>query len=597
MSIRNIAIIAHVDHGKTSLVDCLFREAGSLSRSQTEGDRVMDSDTLEKERGITILSKNAAVSWKGVRINLIDTPGHADFGGQVERVLSMADGVLLVVDAFEGPMPQTRFVLRKAFEHRLQPLVVINKMDRPDARHEAVLEELFGLFVDLDADELALDFPTIYASARDNWASESPERTDRGVAPLLDAILEQFPAPAFDSEAPLRFQVSTLDWDDFVGRIGIGRVARGRLERGASVAIVDNDGRASRGRIKELFQFSGMGRVPVSVVEAGDIAALAGIEQIGLGDSLCAPDAVEPFPPISVEAPTIEMEFLVNDSPLAGQDGNFVTSRQVADRLERASQADPALRISPGPQGGNLVAGRGVLHLSILIERMRREGYEFSVGRPRVLLTEVEGRLMEPVEEATVEMPEDCLGRVIEFFGQRRAEIGDMERHGSLARLFLTIPTRGLIGARTHVLTLTRGEGTVHSVPSGHARDQGPLPTRRTGVLVSTDNGKVTAYALRGLEDRGTFFTKIGDQVYTGMVVGENNKEGDIDLNIVREKKLTNMRSSTKDVLESIRSAREMSLEAFLEYLADDELLEVTPNTLRMRKRQLNAKTRLRAAT
>ena len=596
METRNVAIIAHVDHGKTSLVDCLFRTAGALARSQEGSDRLLDSNDLERERGITILSKNAAVEWRGVHVNLIDTPGHADFGGEVERVLKMADGVLLLVDAFEGPMPQTRFVLRKAFENGLRPLVVINKMDRQDARPADVIGELFDLFVELGApEELALDFPVVYASAREGWAGNAPEDRDQAMAPLLDAVLAHFPAPGFDAGGPLRFQVSTLDWSDYVGRIGVGRVVRGVLRRGEEVAWVRNDGRRARGKVKELYRFQGMERIACDAVEAGDIAALAGFEGLGLGDTLCDREVVEPLAPIAVEDPTIEMEFLINDSPLAGREGRFVTSRQVQERLERAAMVDPALRVGPGPHGGMLVSGRGVLHLGILIENMRREGYEFAVGKPRVLVREIDGRKMEPLEEVQVEVPEDAMGRVIEFFGRRGAEIDGMERRGERATLFMTVSTRGMIGARTQVLTLTRGEGTVHAVSAGFGPDQGALETRHTGVLVASDTGRATAYALRGLEDRGDFFVRPGDEVYEGMVVGENNTDKDLILNVVRARKATNVRSANKDIDEKLRTAREMGLEACLEYLEDDELLEVTPGSLRLRKRQLREKDRRRA--
>ncbi|HBF22251.1 MAG TPA: translational GTPase TypA [Planctomycetes bacterium] len=596
MELRNIAIIAHVDHGKTTLVDGLFRQAGTLDRAHEGADRVMDNDDIERERGITILSKNAALEWKGVRVNLVDTPGHADFGGQVERVLSMADGVLLVVDAFEGVMPQTRFVLQKAFENNLRPLVVVNKMDRQDARAGGVLGEVFDLFVDLGAEEQALDFPVVYCSARDRWASLEEQEKGDDMIPMLDAILEHFEPPSFNQEGPLQFQIGTLDWNDYVGRIGVGRVARGVLRRGDEVAWVTNEGDQKAGRIKELYRFLGLDRISVDVVEAGDIACVAGLEGLGLGDTLCALEAVEPLPSIEVEPPTIEMEFLVNDSPFAGKEGDFVTSRQVQERLERASIVDPALRIGPGPHGGHLVAGRGVLHLGILIENMRREGYEFSVGSPRVLVKEEEGKLLEPLEEARVDMPEEAMGKVIEYFGRRGAEITDMVRQGARASLFMKIPTRGLIGARTQVLTLTRGEGVLTSLLVGYCPRTADIEIRHNGVLVSSDTGSATAYSLRNLEDRGVFFVEAGTPIYEGMVVGENNKDKDIALNVVRAKKMTNMRSANKEIDEKIRAPRRMDLEQFLEYLDTDELLEVTPKSMRLRKRYLNEKKRLRLA-
>jgi GTP-binding protein len=595
MELRNVAIIAHVDHGKTTLVDGLFRAAGSLDRNQAGADRVMDRNDLERERGITILSKNASLDWKGVRVNLIDTPGHADFGGQVERVLSMADGVLLVVDAFEGVMPQTRFVLQKAFENHLRPLVVVNKMDRQDARADAVLGEVFDLFVELGADELALDFPVIYCSARDRWASMDEHTHGTDMAPMLDLILEVFPGPDVDAEGPLQFQVATLDWSDFVGRIGIGRVLRGRMKKGDEVAWVHNDGKRTRGKIKELYRIVGLERQDAEVVEAGDIASVAGLGEFGLGDSLCDLEVVEPLPPITVEEPTIEMAFLVNDSPFAGKEGQFVTSRQVQERLNRAAMMDPALRIGQGESGGMLVAGRGVLHLGILIENMRREGYEFAVGSPRVLTKEIDGKLQEPWESARIDLPEDAVGRVIEFFGNRGAEITDMERRGDRATLLMQIPTRGLLGARSTVLTLSRGEGVLASTPSEYRAYSGEIITRHRGVLVASDSGQATGYSLRNLEDRGVFFVAGGDQIYEGMVVGENNKDKDIAVNVVRAKKMSNMRAAGKDTTESIRAPRQLSLEQFLEYLAADELLEVTPESLRLRKRLLREKERLRS--
>jgi GTP-binding protein len=596
-SIRNVAIVAHVDHGKTSLVDCMFRTAGALQRGTESTDRLLDSNDLERERGITILSKNAAIEWQGVHVNLIDTPGHADFGGQVERVLSMADGVLLVVDAFEGPMPQTRFVLQKAFDFGLLPLVVVNKMDRKDARPDQVLGELFDLFVELGAEELALDFPVIYSSARAGWASTEETEVGTDMKPLLDQILRTVPSPELDPDGPTRIQISTLDWDNYVGRIGIGRVERGVLRHGQEVMRIANDGSKNRGRIKELYRFEGMERVAATEVRAGDIASIAGLDPLGLGDTLCDQSLVEPLPPITVEEPTIEMEFLANDSPFAGQEGKFVTSRQVAERLQRASMMDPALRINPASTGGYLVAGRGVLHLGILIENMRREGYEFAVGKPRVLIKEIDGVKHEPEEDAQVEMPEDVMGKVIEFFSKRSADISDMVRSGKRATLHMRIPTRGLLGARSQLLSLTRGEGVLSSRADGFRPWAGNLTSRHNGVLVSSHPGRITGYALRALEDRGDFFVSPSELVYGGMVVGENNKEQDITLNATKERKLTNVRSANKDVLDNLRVARKMGLEAYLEYLEDDELLEVTPQNLRLRKRILEEKARQRATT
>ena len=595
MNIRNIAIIAHVDHGKTTLVDKLFSAAGTLGRQQEGSDRVMDNDDLERERGITILAKNASLIWKDVRVNLIDTPGHADFGGQVERVLSMADGVLLVVDAFEGVMPQTRFVLEKAFANGLAPMVVVNKMDRSDARASEVIGEVFDLFVDLGAEEMALDFPVIYCSARDGWASLDEGVVGQDMAPMLDAVLDNFNPPEFDSEKPLQMQIATLDWNDFVGSIGIGRVARGVINRGEEITLISNDGVSSRGVVKELYHIEGMERKACNKVVAGDIACIAGLKNMGLGDTVSCRDNPEQIESIEIEAPTIEMEFMVNDSPFAGKEGQFVTSRQVQERLERAVMMDPALHVKPSPTGGYLVAGRGVLHLGVLIENMRREGYEFAVGSPKVLLKEVDGTMHEPFENAQVDLPNDYVGKVIEFFSKREAEIKDIHQHGSRTCIKMRLPTRALIGARTHVLTLSRGEGAISSSLEGYAPRAAEIELRHRGSLVASDTGQVTAYSLINLEDRGQFFVAPGEQVYAGMVVGENNKDKDITLNVVRAKKMTNVRAASKDNTEKVKTAYKMSLEQFLEYLDRDELLEVTPQTLRLRKRLMNEKARLRA--
>ena len=596
MNIRNIAIIAHVDHGKTTLVDKLFSAAGTLGRQQEGSDRVMDNDDLERERGITILAKNASLIWKDVRVNLIDTPGHADFGGQVERVLSMADGVLLVVDAFEGVMPQTRFVLEKAFANGLAPMVVVNKMDRSDARASEVIGEVFDLFVDLGAEEMALDFPVIYCSARDGWASLDEGVVGQDMAPMLDAVLDNFNPPEFDSEKPLQMQIATLDWNDFVGSIGIGRVARGVINRGEEITLISNDGVSSRGVVKELYHIEGMERKACNKVVAGDIACVAGLKNMGLGDTVSCRDNPEQIESIEIEAPTIEMEFMVNDSPFAGKEGQFVTSRQVQERLERAVMMDPALHVKPSPTGGYLVAGRGVLHLGVLIENMRREGYEFAVGSPKVLLKEVDGTMHEPFENAQVDLPNDYVGKVIEFFSKREAEIKDIHQHGSRTCIKMRLPTRALIGARTHVLTLSRGEGAISSSLEGYAPRAAEIELRHRGSLVASDTGQVTAYSLINLEDRGQFFVAPGEQVYAGMVVGENNKDKDITLNVVRAKKMTNVRAASKDNTEKVKTAYKMSLEQFLEYLDRDELLEVTPQTLRLRKRLMNEKARLRAS-
>ncbi|MEM7310498.1 MAG: translational GTPase TypA [Planctomycetota bacterium] len=597
--IRNIAIVAHVDHGKTTLVDSMFRFAGTFRSNQEVAERVMDSEAQERERGITILAKNTAIEYRGTRINIVDTPGHADFGGQVERTLSMADAVLLLVDAYEGPMPQTRFVLKKAFEHGLRALVMINKVDRPDQRAHEVLDEVFDLFVELGAHDEQLDFPVVYGSGRDGWASLDPDQRTEDVEPLFELILKQVPAPVVDADAALQFQAVTLDHDSFVGRIGVGRVTRGRLRVGSRVALCHPDrGRPRATVVKSLFRYEGLARVAAEEVLAGDIAVVAGIEELAIGDTLCPPDAPEPLPAITVDEPTISMIFCINDSPFSGREGKYVTSRHLIGRLERAALRDVALTIVPTDRADAYeVKGRGVMHLGVLVENMRREGYEFAVGKPTVIIKDVDGTPCEPYERATVEVPPDASGKIIEYLGRRRGEMLHMEPIGpNQTKVEFSIPARGLIGARTALLTLSQGEAILSHVFQDWRPDGGVLPRRTSGVLVSDRSGPAVAYALDGLSDRGDFFVAPGDEVYEGMIVGENNKDDDLPVNVCRTKKLTNMRAAGRDDNVSLAPPVIKSLEQALEYIEDDELLEVTPGTLRLRKKVLNADQRKKLA-
>lgn len=596
VEIRNLAIVAHVDHGKTTLVDAMFQHAGTFRANQQVMERALDSNDQERERGITILAKNTAIEYRGTRINIVDTPGHADFGGQVERTLSMADAVLLLVDAFEGPMPQTRFVLRKAFEHGLRAIVMINKIDRPNARPDAVLDEVFDLFVDLGATDEQLEFPVVYGSGRDGYAMLDPGEESSDLEPLFHTILENVPAPPVDYESPVRFQASTLDHDDFVGRIAVGRVHRGVLRIGQRYALCHPDRATSpEFPIKSLFRYEGLQRVAVDEVRCGDIAVVAGIDELTIGDTLCPADHKEPLPAIAIDEPTISMVFRVNDSPFAGKEGKFVTSRQVLGRLEKASDRDVALTIAKTETTEAFeVKGRGVMHLGVLVENMRREGFEFAVGKPHVIIKEVDGTVCEPYELATVEVPTDKAGRIIEYLGRRRGEMTQMEPIGEMTKIEFRIPARGLIGARTALLTLSQGEAILSHVFDSWQPDGGKIPRRNCGVLVADRTGPAVAYGLFGLADRGEFFIKPGDDVYEGMIVGENNKLGDLELNVCRTKKLTNMRASGRDDNVNLAPPREMSLEECLEYIEDDELLEVTPHSLRLRKIHLNEKDRKR---
>ncbi len=605
-TIRNVAIIAHVDHGKTTLVDQLLRETGAIPRNHKAGECILDSNDLERERGITILAKNISIPYQGVKINLIDTPGHSDFGGEVERVLQMADGVLLLVDASEGPLPQTRFVLRKAFEHALRAVVVINKVDRPDARKAEVLEAINELFLEL-ADELGfdsghlpdgrdvLDFPIVYASGREGYAGFDPAIRSGNMIPLLDVILKFIPAPTGEIDGPLQLQITTLDYSDFVGRIGIGRVYHGAIKVGDRILVSGRHGERQM-TIKELHTFVKLGRAPTSRVGTGDICAVVGIADVEIGDTLTDPEQPRPLPIQDVEEPTISMLFSVNDSPFAGQDGEYVTSRHLRQRLMRELESNVALRVAETDSASALeVSGRGTLHLGILIENMRREGFEFQVSRPQVIYHQEDGVRTEPVELLLVQCPDSSAGRVIEMMGARRGEMIKFEPQGSRVRLEFKVPSRGLIGVHSRLMNLTQGEAIVHHSFLAYEPYKGEVPCRTTGVLISSEQGDAVAYALFNLKDRGPMFVEPGTKVYEGMVVGEHCKESDISINVCREKKLTNVRAAGCDKNIILSPPRRMSIEESLEYIDDDELVEITPKTYRLRKRHLKEKDRKRA--
>lgn len=600
-SIRNVAIIAHVDHGKTTLVDALFRGAHTFRENQRIAECAMDSNPIERERGITILAKVTSCKWNGVKINIVDTPGHADFGGQVERTLSLADGCILVVDSFEGPMPQTRFVLRKAFEHKLKPIVVINKIDRPDARPNEVLSEVFDLFVSLDAPDDALDFPVIYASGRSGIATDDLSNPPVDMTPLFEMIVKHIPAPEADPEGTPLFQASTLDYDDYVGRIAIGRIFRGKFRQNQRVRVVHQGSREYApgsyhdGTIKSLSWFEGLSKFPAEEVLAGDICSISGLDEVGIGDTYCDPDSPEQLPSITVDEPTISMVFSVNNGPFAGRSGKYVTSRQIRERLLKASLQDSALHLAETESMDSFnVSGRGVMHLGILIENMRREGYEFCVSTPRVIFKEVDGKKCEPIEEAVVDCPSGAMGKVIEYLGKRRGELKEMSRKGEFTHLEFTVPSRGLIGARTAILTLTQGEGTVHHVFNSYEPERGEIAGRLNGSLIAHEAGQVSAYALEMLADRGTYFVEPQDQVYEGQIVGQHCHENDLAVNVCKAKKLTNIRSAGAEKNVRLQPAHKMALEEALEYIAEDELVEVTPAEIRLRKRVLDSSARKR---
>ena len=583
--IRNLAIIAHVDHGKTTLVDCLLRQSGQFRASQLSGERILDSNDLEKERGITILAKNIAVEWKGTKINLIDTPGHADFGGEVERVLRMADGALVLVDAAEGPMPQTRFVLAKALESRLRPVVVVNKIDRPDARPLEVLDEILGLFLELGADDDLADFPFVYASSRHGFASHDPAVREGTMQPLLDLVLEKIPGPTVDHDAPLQMLVTTLGWSDYVGRIAIGRLESGKLTKGAPVVRSTATAGLVNAKVVGLQVFDKLGRVDVEEATAGDIAAVSGLEDVEIGDTICDPADPRPLPRLSVDEPTLSMVFGVNTSPLAGKSGKFLTTRHLRDRLMKELERNVALRVDTIEGSEQFsVSGRGLLHLSVLIETMRREGYELSVGKPRVILRKEGDKTLEPFETLVVEVPHDKLGPVMELTGSRRGQLVHMGSRGEFAHAVFSIPARGLIGLRTRVLNATQGTAIMHHRFEAWRELEGDVSGRANGVLVSMLPGKAVAFGLDGLQERADLFIEPGDEVYEGMICGENARSEDMIVNPTKEKKLTNMRASGSDRNILLKPPRRMSLEEALEYIEDDELVEVTPAVIRLRK-------------
>jgi GTP-binding protein len=592
--IRNIAIIAHVDHGKTTLVDQILKQCAVFRKNQVVRERFLDSNDLERERGITILAKNISIPYKDFKINLIDTPGHADFGGEVERVLKMADGVLLLVDSFEGPMPQTRFVLEKALNLHLKPIVVINKIDRPDNRPAEVLNEIYDLFIDLDADEDQLEFPVVYASGRDGWAIREINDPKENLNPLLDSIIEDIPAPPVQ-EGTTQIQVTTLDYSEYVGRIGIGRVFRGVLKKSEKLSIIKRDGSIREVVPKQLFVFEGLNRVEVDEVNCGDICAIVGIEDIDIGDTISDAENPEPLPLISIDEPTISMTFTVNNSPFYGKEGKYVTSRQLRDRLYKELEHNVALRVNDTNSPDSYkVSGRGILHLSILIENMRREGYELQIREPKVIYKEIDGKKAEPIEIMVVDVPQESAGKVIELVGQRRGELVKMENKGSMQKLEFHIPSRGIMGLRTRILTATSGEGIMHHRFYQYEYFKGSIGKNKNGVLISMGEGQATAYAIDSLQDRGKFFIEPGEIVYKGQIVGEYNKETDIEVNVQRGKKLTNMRASGSDKAIKITPAIKFTLEEALEYIQDDEMVEVTPKSIRLRKLYLDTNERKR---
>jgi GTP-binding protein len=586
---RNVAIVAHVDHGKTTLVDALLRQSGLFRANQHVEERVMDSNELERERGITILAKNTAVHYDGHLINIVDTPGHADFGGEVERTLSMVDGVMLLVDASEGPLPQTRFVLRKALERRLVPIVVMNKIDRSDARPQAVLDEIYDLFIDLGATEEQLDFPVLYTNAREGTATRDLEAPGDNLRPLFDAVIAHLPPPAGSPDAPLQALVANLDSSDYLGRIAIGRVFNGRVKVGDPIAVCKLDGRIETTKVTKLFMFEGLKRVDVTEAAAGDVICLAGIENIMIGETITDPERPQAVPHISVDEPTVSMIFGVNTSPFAGREGKFVTSRQIKDRLDRELLGNVAIRVEPTDSPEQMkVIGRGELQLSILIEMMRREGYELQVSRPEIVTKEIDGQKVEPVEDLVIDVAEEFQGVVIAEVGQRRGSMTKMVNHGSgRVRLEFRVPARGLIGFRSLFLTETRGTGLMHHLFHGWEPWHGPIPARANGALVADRAGKATAYAIANLQERGEMFIDPAVDVYEGMIVGENARPNDLDVNITKEKKQTNMRASTADEAIRLIPPRKMGLEQAVEFINDDELVEVTPTSIRLRKKVL----------
>jgi GTP-binding protein len=596
-SIRNIAIIAHVDHGKTTLVDAMLRQSGTFRANETVVERVMDSNELERERGITILAKNTAIFYHDVKINIVDTPGHSDFGGEVERALKMVDGVMLLVDASEGPLPQTRYVLGKALEANLPPILVINKIDRSDARPQEVLNEVYDLFIDLDAKEEQLDFPVLYTNAKTGTAS-TDTKNGKDLQPLFETILSTIPPPQGDASGPLQILVANLDYSDYLGRLAIARVFNGAMHTGEDVGIAKLDGTLQKTKITKLFSFSGLKRTDITETELGDIIAVAGVEGITIGETITGAENPAPLPPITIDEPTIAMQFTVNTSPFSGREGTYVTSRNLRDRLQKELLTNVSLRVEDAETTDSFkVMGRGELQLSILLEMMRREGYELAVGKPEIVTKRVDGKLMEPVERLTVDVPEEFVGVVMEQLGTRKSEVVNMHNHGyGRVRIEFRVPSRGLIGLRSQLLTDTRGTIVMNSLFDGYTEWQGEIPHRPTGVLVADRPGVSTAYSLWNLQERGELFVGPGVEVYEGMIIGENAKDNDLDVNVVREKKLTNMRASTADEAIRLIPFRQLNLEQAIEFIAEDEFVEVTPKSLRLRKKVLPANKRRKSA-
>jgi len=610
-TIRNVAIIAHVDHGKTTLVDQLLYQSGMFRQEELDklagADHalIMDSDPLERERGITIFSKNCSIQYidesgRKYKINIVDTPGHADFGGEVERVLEMTDGVLLVVDAFDGPMPQTRFVLSKALQHKLKPILVVNKVDRPDSRPDDVVNEVFDLFVELEANDDSLDFPVLFASAKEGWATTDLSRPNRNLKPVYDAIIHSIPAPKADPNKPLQMLVTSLEYSDYVGRVAVGKVFAGKLTQAQPVTVIDRQGNPTQQKVIQLYEFEGLTKMRATEVEAGDICAVAGLDPVDIGDTIACPDQPSALPIVVIDEPTMSMTFHVNNGPFAGQDGKYVTSLQIRDRLEKELQTNVALRVELGQTADEfIVSGRGLMHLGILLENMRREGYEVCVGKPQVIIHQKDGVRQEPVERLVIECPADCQNAVMSLIGTRRSELLKMDMKSGASdfvHMEFMIPSRGLFGLNARLLTATQGRAIMHHTFERYEPMRGSIPDRQAGVLIESETGTVTAYALDALYDRGLFFVQPGDRIYEGQIVGEHCKDNDIVVNAARAKQLNNMRTSTKEDAVRVRPARLMSLEAMLEYVQQDELVEICPNSLRLRKRLLKEGQRRRAA-
>lgn len=595
--IRNIAIIAHVDHGKTTLVDVMLKQSGIFRANEVVNERVMDSNDLERERGITILAKNTAVSYKDIKINIVDTPGHADFGGEVERALSMVDGVLLVVDSFEGPMPQTKFVLRKALEKNINPVVVVNKIDRPDARPHEVIDEVFELFLELGANDEQLDFPVIYASAKDGIAKKEVEDDSTNLEPLFEAIINFVHPPKVELEGSFQMLVANLEYDNYLGKYAIGRINRGSVSSGQQIAVIRHDGQISRGKVAKLFVYQGLKKTEVTQAFAGDVIAIAGLEDVNIGETLADINNPDQLPVITVDEPTLSMTFVVNNSPFAGQEGDHITSRKVRDRLYKELEANVSLRVedTDSPDAW-IVSGRGELHLSILIENMRREGYELQVSKPEVIFKKIDGQLMEPIEHLIIDIPEDSMGTVMENLGRRKAEMINMGSSGlEQTRLEYRVPARGLIGFRSEFMTETRGRGIANHTFSGYEPYKGDFKTRYQGALIAWETGEATTYGMLQIEDRGILFIQPGTKVYEGMIVGQHNRDRDLEVNVCKKKQLTNMRASGSDETVKLKEPRTLTLEEAIEFINDDEYVEVTPESIRMRKKVLDKQERAKA--